>query len=317
MGFKVDLEKTTVGDVQSFIYGKFRIHPLNQLIKFGAKTLLDSTLPLHQYGIVENSMVEVSFKPRHRLTALTFNDNFYSQSINHIFPQSVAALRTFRSNLLILCSRLPAKIKVKFVALLRELTHNNALATALNSLFNQTSITETHKIALEEGLFILFISFLNKAKEVPADYSVDAVFSLTRECLGFYLDLANKLKDMDEYEQREHFASFSPVCEVTLAAITDPIYIKLDNNTKVVSERSAVLNLIKSNGTFRGIAKLSEGNIMEDKDLRAVYELFNFNNKVVEVGGLELRQWLPKIHEIDYLKTTVSGLDITCKYKDF
>ena len=91
MGFKVDLEKTTVGDLQSFIFGKFRIHPLNQLIKFGAKTLLDSTQQLHQYGIVENSMVEVHFKPRHRLTALTYCDNFYSQQVEHIFTQSESA----------------------------------------------------------------------------------------------------------------------------------------------------------------------------------------------------------------------------------
>lgn len=64
---------------------------------------------------------------------------------------------------------------------------------------------------------------------------------------------------------------FNPVCSVTLAAIMDPVYVKLDNNTKIVSERSAVLNLIKNKGTFSGIANLSEGNIIEDKDLRAVY----------------------------------------------
>jgi Mg-chelatase subunit ChlD len=317
MGFKVDLEKTTVGDLQSFIYGKFRIHPLNQLIKFGAKTLLDSTQELHQYGIVENSMLEVNFKPRHRLTALTYSDNFYSQQIQHIFPQSVAALRTFRSNMLVLCHRLPAKIKVKFVALLRELTQNNALACALNSLFNAVNITETHKIALEEGLFTLFVAFLSKAGDVPADYPTDTVFSLTRGVLGFYLDFANKLKDMDEYEQREHFVSFASTCEVTLSQITDPVYIKLDNNTKVVSERSAVLNLIKNNAKFRGVANLSEGNIMEDKDLRTVYELFTYNNKMVEVASLELRQWLPKVQVIDYLTSTVAGLNITCKFKDF
>lgn len=316
MGFKVDLEKTTVGDLQSFIYSKFRIHPLNQLIKFGAKVLLDSTQALHQYGIVENSMVEVHFKPRHRLTALTFSDNFYSQQIELVFKQSVAANRTFRSNMLILCHRLPKKIKVKLVALLRELTQNNALICALDSLFNETNIVETHKIALEEGLFTLFINFLNKAADVPADYPVDTVFSLTREIIGFYLDTANKLKDMDEYEQRENFKTFSPVCEVTIAPITDPVYIKLDNNTKVVSERSAVLNLIKSNAKFTGVAKLSEGNIMEDKDLRSVYQLFAFNNKVVDLASLSLRFWLPKILDIDYLKTQASSLNITCKYKD-
>jgi len=183
--------------------------------------------------------------------------------------------------MLVLCHRLPDKIKAKLIALLRELTHNSALTCALNSLFHKTNIVETHKIAFEECLFTLFVRFLTKATDVPADYPADSVFSFTRESIGFFLDLANKLKDMDEYEQRENFQSFAPVCEVTLAPIIDPVYVKLDNNTKVVSERSAVLNLIKNGGKFRGVASLSEGNIMEDKDLRTVYQLFVFNGKVV------------------------------------
>jgi hypothetical protein len=187
IGFKVDIEKTTVGDLQSLVFNKFRIHPLNQLIKFGAKTLLDATQPLHVYGLVENSMVEVAFKPRHRITALTYSDNFYTQQVEHTFPQSIKAKRTFRSNMLILCHRLPAKLKIKLLALLRELTHNHALVCALDSLFHQCNITETHKIALEEGMLTLFIGFLSKAKDVPVNHPSEDIFSLTRECLGFYL----------------------------------------------------------------------------------------------------------------------------------
>jgi hypothetical protein len=62
---------------------------------------------------------------------------------------------------------------------------------------------------------------------------------------------------MDEYEQRENFKCFSPICEVTLQSISDPIYVKLDNNSKVVSERSIIMTYIKNNLTFRGVAKLS------------------------------------------------------------
>ncbi len=129
-----------------------------------------------------------------------------------MFPQSVDAKRTFRSNMLILCKRLPAKIQFKLLALIRQISKNNALVASLASLFNNVNITETQKIALEEGMFILFRDFLLEAKDFPIDYKPEDIFKLTRECLGYLVDRASKLKDLDEYEQLESFVELFQVC---------------------------------------------------------------------------------------------------------
>lgn len=131
MGLKVDIEKTTVGDLQSMIFEKLKVHPDNQLIKFGAKTLTEIAQPLHVYGVMENSLLEISFKVSHRVTSLTYNDNFYNQKVEHQVPQSQVGKRTFRANMLVLCKRLPTKHKVKLLALLRQTTKNHAMVCAL------------------------------------------------------------------------------------------------------------------------------------------------------------------------------------------
>jgi hypothetical protein len=122
---------------------------------------------------------------------------------------------------------------------------------------------------------------------------------------------------MDEYDQRESFLPFSQTCESTLAVITDPVYIKLDNNTKTVSNRDTVLNMIKNKTAFKGVSHLNEGSVMEDKNLKEVYSIFARNNKLNEVKEVEIRHWLPKIAEIDYLKQQVDGFKVDCKYNDF
>lgn len=114
--------------------------------------------------------------------------------------------------MLILCKRLPAKIQFKLLALIRQISKNNALVASLASLFNNVNITETQKIALEEGMFILFRDFLLEAKDFPIDYKPEDIFKLTRECLGYLVDRASKLKDLDEYEQLESFVELFQVC---------------------------------------------------------------------------------------------------------
>lgn len=83
----------------------------------------------------------------------------------------------------------------------------------------------------------LFQDFLLKAKDVPVDFNSDAILTLTRECLGYYLSLVNKLKDMDEYDKREECIQYSPVCEITMKPILDPVFIRLDNNQRKITDR--------------------------------------------------------------------------------
>lgn len=96
---------------------------------------------------------------------------------------------------------------------------------------------------------------------------------------------------MEEYDKREKAASYNPVCEVTLKPINDPVYVRLDSNDRVLTDRQAVLECIKNKTGFAGIANLSEGSIMESKDTRAVYSLFSYNTKLNDVAELHLRQW--------------------------
>lgn len=47
--FKINLKKDTVYNLKRLIYDKLRIHPNNQLLKFGIKTLEGASIYLHMY----------------------------------------------------------------------------------------------------------------------------------------------------------------------------------------------------------------------------------------------------------------------------
>ena len=86
--------------------------------------------------MVENSLIDVTYKARHHVFAITFNDNMYSQGIDLIYKQTTQGLRRFRSNLLNVAYHLPENIQLKFLALVRKFSKgNSALVTALKTLF--------------------------------------------------------------------------------------------------------------------------------------------------------------------------------------
>lgn len=86
--------------------------------------------------MVETSIIDVSYKARHHVAAISFGDNMYSQGIEHIFKQTTQGLRRFRSNLLVIAYHLPENIKLKFLALVKEFSkENQGLVTSLQTLF--------------------------------------------------------------------------------------------------------------------------------------------------------------------------------------
>ena len=178
---QVNLDNCTIDNLRRKIYQKFRIHPRNQMIKFGLKISDHELQTLKEFGVIETSLLDVSYKARHHVAAITFNDNFYTQGIEHVFKQTVQGLRRFRSNLLVTTYHLPENIQPKFLALVRKFTKRNAaLVTGLKALFDKRKICETQKIAIEEGMFCMFRDFMVRCRDFPKHYQSEDLFLATR-----------------------------------------------------------------------------------------------------------------------------------------
>ena len=189
---------------------------MNQLLRYNDTVLTHEQQTLKDAGVVEGAAMNLTFKAKRNIVATTFNDNFYNQGLEHTFPQTLAALRRLRSNLLVTTYHLPAEIQSKFLSLIRHFSRGNApLVTSLKTLFNKKNLCETQKIALEEGLFYLFRDFLMRCKDFPKHFLAQDVFLATRECLGFFLDAAKNLKDSEEFQESEYYQQFDSVCSLT------------------------------------------------------------------------------------------------------
>jgi hypothetical protein len=77
---EVDLDNS-LDSLRSSIFELLKYHPLNQILKFGGKPLLNFSEPLKACGLAADSIVEVAFKLGNNLVPCTYADKFYYKDI--------------------------------------------------------------------------------------------------------------------------------------------------------------------------------------------------------------------------------------------
>lgn len=102
---EVDLDNS-LESLRSSIYEVLKYHPLNQILKFGGKPLVNFAEPLKACGIAADSIVEVAFKLGGNLVPCTFADKFYYKDIKHVREQSDDGIAELRLTLLTLTAHL-------------------------------------------------------------------------------------------------------------------------------------------------------------------------------------------------------------------
>lgn len=82
--FNIDIDITnTLAVLRYKIYESTKIHPSNQIIKFGNLPLTNNAEAINSFGITDKSILELSFKLNSNLVPCTFADKFYYKDIKH------------------------------------------------------------------------------------------------------------------------------------------------------------------------------------------------------------------------------------------
>lgn len=189
---EVDLDNS-LDSLRSRIFELLKYHPLNQILKFGGKPLMNFAEPLKACGLAADSIVEVAFKLGNNLVPCTFADKFYYKDIKHVREQSDEGIAELRSTLLTLCAHLSEDDKIKLVAYLRTLAGNLPLAYNFKCLFANNFVSQVHRIAIEEGLLASLSDFLRGCTPTLDQLTWKESFTKFRDYMGFVLEGALKL----------------------------------------------------------------------------------------------------------------------------
>ncbi|XP_041956477.1 uncharacterized protein LOC121715138 isoform X4 [Alosa sapidissima] len=129
------------------------------------------------------------------------------------------------------------------VAYIRRLTGCHALAQILYQLICRNEIgTKVQKIALVEGLYILFRELLPNRSSKSCDVIIEdgEVFEFSPECWGYLLSQSER-----ESIEHENFAPMSLCCLSTRIRFSEPVRIA---NLPDICERSTVLRAVNADG---------------------------------------------------------------------
>jgi hypothetical protein len=145
---EVDLDNS-LDSLRSRIFEVLKYHPLNQILKFGGKPLVNLSDPLRACGLAADSIVEVAFKLNGNLMPCTFADKFYYKDVKTVREQNEEGTAELRSTLMTLAAHLSDDDRVRVVAFLRTLTGNLPLAYGLKCLLKNNFASQAHRIAIE------------------------------------------------------------------------------------------------------------------------------------------------------------------------
>jgi hypothetical protein len=85
--------------------------------------------------------------------------------------------------------------KPKLIAAIFKYSADLPLAYAFNQLFNNCFLSQSSRIALEEGLFTCILNYLKGLKTIPV-ITIDDVFSYLRNFIGLILETIKKVTDV-------------------------------------------------------------------------------------------------------------------------
>lgn len=223
----IDLENT-LNVLKYRIFKITQIHPQNQIIKFANKPLANNVETLKSYGINHSGILELAFKLNANLVPCTFADKFYYKDIKHTREQTEASIIELRSTLLILAAHLSDDDKLKITTFIRSLTQNMPLVFGLKCLLNNVFISQTHRIAIEEGLLQTLSEHLKYCSPELDKLEYKDIFLHLRDFLGFVFEGFKKMNNIDQIKEAEEVVDIQTICVFTLKPIKVPRFIRID-----------------------------------------------------------------------------------------
>lgn len=148
--------------------------------------------------MVANSILELTFKLTSNLVPCTFADKFYYKDIKHVREQTEASIVSLRSHLLILAAHFSDDDKLKLTTFMRGLTHNMPLVYSLKCLLSNNFVSQSHRIAIEEGLMQALADYLKCLTPELDKLEYGDIFTHFRDFMDYVLEGFKKLTNMEE-----------------------------------------------------------------------------------------------------------------------
>jgi hypothetical protein len=125
---------------------------------------------------------------------------------------TAAGLRQLRCHLMIMREHLDEVTKTKLLGLLRDLSLNNApMILGLRTLFERMTLSVCNKIAIEEGLYVVFALMLTQ--QPPSNLDITNVFEFSRFCLAKLVQFVKTLNVAPKiWKDREVFSKLDCFC---------------------------------------------------------------------------------------------------------
>lgn len=228
----------TVLILKQKIYSKTNIPCSRMYLVSQGKPLKDELL-LKDYNIQNNHTVEVNIRMD---SVQETSADLYSPNIKHIHAVSEVGVRQLRCHLMVLRSHLNQENEQRLLGLLRDLSQNNApMIQALKTLFGRYTLSLCNKIAIEEGLYVVFAKLLTLSTDThPGSVlTTQTVFEYSRLCLSLMIKFVSQMNAMpNTWKNREVFVSRNIMCSLQYQPInSEPVYLTLDDKSKVVCDR--------------------------------------------------------------------------------
>ena len=258
---RVDTDKDTGKTLRQKISSKLNIPTPCIKLSYGGTLIRSSDAKLSTYNIQENSTIQMWTYGVAWSTS--WRNNFTNKSCLPLFEQSEDSLTCFNSALYCVAMKL-CKAKqddiAKVLGHIRRLVRCPPLIDSLNKLFRNEALLFSHKVAIQEILYLLFEQLLGSINSLASDVSLDPkeVF-MSSPTLFAYLIAEAKITDKDS----ENFKEFDLLCCLSNLRVEDPVLIPGSNQP---FDREAVLEKIQDQEPIPGCAidDISEADLHPD-----------------------------------------------------
>ena len=258
---RVDTDKDTGKTLRQKISSKLNIPTPCIKLSYGGTLVRSSDAKLSTYNIQENSTIQMWTYGVAWSTS--WRNNFINRSCLPLFEQSEDSLTCFNSALYCVAMKM-CKAKqddiAKVLGHIRRLVRCPPLIDSLNKLFRNEALLFSHKVAIQEILYLLFKQLLGSIVGLPTDVSLDPneVF-MSSPTLFAYLITEAKSTDKDS----ENFKEFDLLCCLSNLRVEDPVLIPGSNQP---FDREAVLEKIQDQEPIPGCAvdDISEADLHPD-----------------------------------------------------
>ena len=240
----VDLSSDTGNTVRQKLYSKLQVPTPSIKLSYAGKPIKPDNTLLNEYGVSKNATLHMWF---YGVTWVSsWSQNFSSRLCLPLVDQSEGGISLFNAVLYVVSMHFVSETTVRINKVLghvRRLTKCAPLVCSLDRLFRKRTLSFPQKVAIQEGLYLLFRALL--PTDTDKAVSNAHVFEKSKECWAF---LMGECLDSDKYS--EEYSQTDLTCCVTKERLKLPVCLP---GSQLLYERATVEESIRNKTTIPGV----------------------------------------------------------------